>query len=324
MSSKRLSIVIPTYNRKTRLARVLSALEVQDVDLGEMEVVIVDDGSTDGSADWLAAQRLRFDCRVIRLTNGGPARARNAGVDAAAGELVLFLDDDVEPTPSLVSEHLRTHARESDLVVLGPLASLPSYAQPWVAWEQAKIEAQYDAMQRGELVPTFRQFWTGNASLARRHLIAAGGFNPSFLRGEDVELGQRLARLGLKFRFNARARGLHHAERSLDSWENAHASYGRLEVEIFERIGEGAAVEVLADNWGRVHPGIRWVVATCIGRPRRHAAVRTLLHNHLELARRVRLPLLTEKSCSLLANLMYWQASSDALGPARATQIFRR
>jgi glycosyltransferase involved in cell wall biosynthesis len=321
MTGKRLSVVIPTYNRRERLGRVLAALEQQDASPHDFEVIVVDDGSTDGSSEWLATRPTKFQLRAIRLANGGPARARNAGVELAIGEIILFIDDDVEPVPCLVSEHLRSHERESRIVVIGPLASLPHYAQPWVAWEQAKVEAQYDAMTRGDWAPTFRQFWTGNASVAKKHFVEAGGFDANFLRAEDVELGVRFMALELGFRFNPTARGLHHAERTLRSWEGVHTSYGRLDVEIFAKLGEEELFTILGDNWTRVHPSIRRVVEACRGKPARHSALRALLHGHLELARRVQMPLFANESCSLLANLLYWEASFTALGPDRAARV---
>jgi glycosyltransferase involved in cell wall biosynthesis len=321
MTGKRLSVVIPTYNRRGRLGRVLAALEKQDANPDDFEVIVIDDGSTDGSSEWLATRRTRFALHPIRLANGGPARARNAGVELAVGDIILFIDDDVEPVPCLLREHLRSHEREPKIVVMGPLASLPRYAQPWVAWEQAKVEAQYDAMTRGRFTPTFRQFWTGNASLEKRYFVEAGGFDTSFLRAEDVELGVRLGNLGLGFRFNSEARGLHHAERSLLSWEGMHTSYGRLEVEIFAKLGEDELLSILGDNWTRVHPQIRRIVEACREKPTRRSALRAMLHGHLELARRVPVPLFADKACSLLANLLYWEASFAALGPARAARV---
>ena len=70
---------------------------------------------------------------------------------------MLFIDDDLVPNPDLIAEHLRLHRAESGIAVIGPLQSLPHYAQPWVAWEQAMVEAQYSAMKRGDWAPSFRQ-----------------------------------------------------------------------------------------------------------------------------------------------------------------------
>jgi glycosyltransferase involved in cell wall biosynthesis len=324
MPDPRLSVVIPTYNRRDRLARVLAALERQAVGMGEFEVVVVNDGSTDGTADWLASASTSYRLSAINVANGGPARARNAGIEAAHAPIVLFLDDDVEPTPQLIPEHLKSHAAEPDVVVIGPLASLPHYGQPWVAWEQAKVEAQYAAMARGDWPPSFRQFWTGNASVPRHHLLAAGGFDTSYLRAEDVELGMRLRDRGLSFRFNPAARGLHHAERSLASWEGVQSSYGRLEVAIFGRLGDTALLQLLSDNWWRLNPATRWLVRGCLSSPKRHSTVHALLRAQIELAQRTRVPLLTDKACSLLANLLYWRASAEALGAERAARVFTR
>ncbi|HVY25559.1 MAG TPA: glycosyltransferase family 2 protein [Polyangiaceae bacterium] len=318
----KLSVVIPTYNRRDRLARVLAALSRQTLPLESFEVVVVDDGSSDGTSDYLASYKSPFELLSLRLSNGGPARARNAGVEAASGAVILFIDDDVEPSDSLLAEHLKAHQAEDNVVVIGPLGSLPHYDDPWVAWEQRKVEGQYEAMLRGDWAPTFRQFWTGNASVAKRHLIAAGLFDPSYLRAEDVELGLRLLKLGLGFRFRPEAKTLHHVERTLDSWEKVHASYGKAEVAIFSGLGEAEMLELLSGNWQRLNPASRWVILQCLNHPRRHRAARLLLRSHLNVARKLPLPLLSEKACSLLAGLLYWQASADTLGPERARVVF--
>jgi glycosyltransferase involved in cell wall biosynthesis len=319
----RISIVVPTYNRRARLERVLRGLDQQTVSPDLFEVVIVDDGSTDDTKPWLEANRARaYAVTVATQQNGGPSRARNRGMQEARGELVLFLDDDVEPTAGLLAEHLRMHEAEPNVVVMGPLASLDHYAQPWVAWEQEKLEAQYAAMLRGDYAPTFRQFWTGNASVAREHLLAAGGFNTSYARAEDIELGRRLHERGLGFRFNPAARGLHHAERSLESWVAMHRHYGKLEVEIFGGLGEEELVNTLAGNWSRIHSLTRLLVRHCLSSPRRAGAAGRALNGWLKLSAGVGVPLATSQVCGALANLTYWAASVEALGPARAARVF--
>jgi len=321
----RISVVLPTFNRRERLERVLRGLDRQSVASESFEVVIVDDGSTDDTQAWLKANQNRsYAVHAICQANGGPALARNAGIARASGEFILFLDDDVEPTEDLIAEHLRSLEAEPDVVVIGPLASLPHYAQPWVAWEQAKLEAQYVAMLRGDWEPTFRQFWTGNASLSRAHLLATGGFDASFLRGEDVELGRRLHQRGLKFRFNPNARGFHHAERSLAAWEAMHRSYGALEVQIFGGLGEEHLIDTLAHNWSRIHPLTHWLVKRCLSNPRRHQAAVLALRSCLKLEAAGGVAVAADPICGALANLIYWQASAQTLGDARAKQIFAR
>jgi glycosyltransferase involved in cell wall biosynthesis len=308
------SVIIPTYNRRERLSRVLDGLVRQSVPRGSFEVVVVDDGSADGTAEWLAASTFPFPVRALRQENRGPSAARNAGIEAARGDLVLFLDDDVVPEPQLIEEHLRSHGAESGVVVIGPLASAPSYRQPWVAWEQEKLEIQYRAMARGELEPTFRQFWTGNASVAREHLVATGGFDTVLRRNEDVELGYRLTKRNLRFRFNPRARGIHYAERSFASWSNICSAYGRCEVDLGRQIGGGHLLAELESIWRSLHPLTRWVVRTTLGQPMRRSAAILALRSFVRAARVAPKSSLSLAACGALANLLYWGGVAELLG----------
>ena len=179
-------------------------------------------------------------------------------------------------------------------------------------------------MLRGDWEPTFRQFWTGNASVARQAVLDAGGFDPDFPRGEDVELARRLHVRGMRFRFNPKARGFHHAERSLAAWVKMHESYGELEVQIFGALGQDKLVEFLAGNWSHVHPLSRWLVQRCLGQRLRKRAASRALSGWLKLAEKTALPLLTHQVCGALANLTYWDASVGKLGDELAGRIFTR
>jgi len=307
-----ITVVIPTYQRRDRLARVLDGLSRQTH--SDFDVVVVDDGSTDGTARYLREARFPFRVRAISQLNAGPAAARNAGVAAAGGDLVLFLDDDVLPAPELVGEHLRAQAAGRRCAVMGPLGSLPRYSQPWVAWEQAMLEDQYGAMTRGEWEPTFRQFWTGNASVAREEVLAAGGFDPAFRRAEDVELAARLARRGVRFRFHPAARTEHAAERSLDSWCAMHLAYGRLERRIFAHLGEAHALSTLAENWARLHPATRSMVRACLRSDAVRGAAMVGLRAVLQASRIAPASRVAGRACSALANILYWSGAREAMG----------
>jgi GT2 family glycosyltransferase len=89
---------------------------------------------------------------------------------------------------------------------------------------------QYDAMERGDWAATARQFYTANASLARRHVLDAGGFDERFRRAEDVELAYRLADRGLRFVFARDAVVVHHPDRSFRAWLDIAGAYGRNDV----------------------------------------------------------------------------------------------
>ncbi|GAC1659923.1 MAG: hypothetical protein NVS9B12_14220 [Vulcanimicrobiaceae bacterium] len=125
----RATIQLCTYNRANLLGRVLEACFEQTVPGEAYEVVLVNDGSSDGTPEVIERARKRATCAftVIDQANAGLARGRNAGIAAAQGERIIFIDDDVLPTPHLLGEHLRTHAAHPDDVVRGAVLNTESF-----------------------------------------------------------------------------------------------------------------------------------------------------------------------------------------------------
>ena len=314
----RASVVIATYNRRHLLTEVLRALGQQSIPRSCFEVVFVDDGSQDGTAEWLATLTLPFDHRVLRQTNQGPSAARNAGIRVARGDIVVLLDDDFVPDPDLLREHLRIHDSEEGVVVMGPALSLPHYRQPWIAWQQATLERTYDAMVRGDLEPSFRQFWSGNCSVAREQVVAVGGFDPSLRVNEDVELGYRLMSRGLRFRFNAKATGLHYSSRSFAGWSATHRAYGQLHAGLFRRLGEDAMYRLLAREWSRRHRLTRWLVRRTVGRRGRLTIATGVLGTCVRLGALAPMSSLSHAMCAALANMLYWDGVAQELGRGAA------
>lgn len=308
---KPLSIIIPTYNRLPRLQEVLAGLEQQQAQLKHFEVIVVADGSTDGTASYFQTYSTALDLRFIVQENAGAAAARNRGIDAATGELVLFLDDDVVPAPDLVQKHLDAHARlGADTVVMGPMLTPSDFQmKPWVAWEQTMLQKQYADMAAGKYQPTARQFFTGNTSLARHHLVQQGGFNTRFRRAEDVELAYRLARAGLKFAFEGDAVGYHYAERSFGSWLATPYAYGQNDVIFWRDLGCNWLLPTIWREYRERHPLIRYVTRSCLDRP--------FLSNVLtQMFRRVASASdsTARFAYSGIFNLRYYQGVADELG----------
>ena len=164
-----ISVVIPTFNRRERLHKVLTALANQSTTT-EFEVVVVSDGSTDGTDEYLRSGQTPTPVVAVVQPNTGPGAARNAGILASSGDIVLFIDDDVVPAPDLIEQHLQAHLGSlDDIVVIGPMLTPTDVVlSPWVAWEQHQLYKQYEAMMAGEWECTFRQFYTGNASVPRQ------------------------------------------------------------------------------------------------------------------------------------------------------------
>jgi glycosyltransferase involved in cell wall biosynthesis len=171
----KISVVIATRNRAALLGGALASLRAQ-VGAPEIETIVVDNGSSDATA----AVAAEHGARVVFEAQPNRARARNAGIAAATGEVILFIDDDVVLPPFFVAAHARAHqAAIFPHVVTGPIINVPrSDAKP---------------------VPTFVNgsnafFCTCNASVPRNVLNAVGGFDPAFDKygWEDTELGARL------------------------------------------------------------------------------------------------------------------------------------
>jgi glycosyltransferase involved in cell wall biosynthesis len=203
-----LSIVIPTYDRRERLRACLDALARQTQPASDFEVIVVDDGSSDGTLEMLEALSLPFFLRVVRQgRNTGYGAARNAGVGVARGTYVLFLDDDVSATPELVAEHLRVQHEEGGVGVIGPYPqSLPRGAGRFArAVAELRLE-YYESLEKQ--IPTFTAFHTGNLSVPRADFEAVGGFADDLPRAVDVELGYRLQEAGMRFVFAPRALGI--------------------------------------------------------------------------------------------------------------------
>lgn len=315
-----LSIIIPTYNRVAQLQNVLRALEAQDYPTEEFEVLVVSDGAIDGTEAFLRTYQPNYVLRPIFQPNQGVAAARNNGVQQARGEIVIFIDDDVVPSQQLVRQHAETHAAEGqNVVVLGPMLTPDDHTmQPWVRWEQAMLYKQYDAMVGGKHPPTARQFFTGNTSLARCHLLNAGGFDHRFRRAEDVELAYRLADMGIRFVFNPQAHGYHYAERSYATWMAIPYTYGKYDVIFTREKQQPWLLPMIWNEYYSRHPLTRALTHLCLDRKPLSTAVMVVLKSGMMLFHRAGLRRGTTFACSSLFNLRYYQGISDQLGGRKA------
>ncbi len=190
------SVVIPTHNRLEVLTEVLSAL-VRQEGAPPFEVVVVDDGSTDGTAEWLRNRSFDLALRAFTQENRGPAAARNTGVAVAAGRLVAFLGDDTVPAVGWLAAHRAAHRRHGDdprLAVIGytgwhrrmRLTAFLRYIN------EHGLQFGYALIRDPEDVP-FNFFYTSNLSLPR-DLLLAEPFDLRFpyAAWEDIELAYRL------------------------------------------------------------------------------------------------------------------------------------
>ncbi|HKU67470.1 MAG TPA: glycosyltransferase [Candidatus Baltobacteraceae bacterium] len=205
-----LSVVIPTYNRLDTLRHVIPSLLEQRTPRDAYELLVCDSNSNDGTADYLAQVSAEHpNVRHLPGAYTGRAMARNAGIAQAQGEVVLFNDSDIIADPDLLGAHLAHHRAQQRIAVVGWEVQVTSIAD-------YEYKRDHPA-QRGSLHPPSRKnlswlyFLTGNASVRRDDLLRAGCFDESFTGygHEDLELGYRLQKAGLRILYEPQAVNYH-------------------------------------------------------------------------------------------------------------------
>jgi GT2 family glycosyltransferase len=168
----------------------------QTVPPSEFEVIVVVNGPEDGTREALAATSVPFSLRVLYRDTPGLAAARNAGVNNAFGDVVIILDDDMEPVPGFVAAHLDAHAAGEAKAVMGPVPVMMSETMSAPsAYVGERFNRHLERLARCGGPTTARDFYGGNLSIRRDVLLQVSGFDERFTQygNEDVELSLRLA-----------------------------------------------------------------------------------------------------------------------------------
>lgn len=226
-----LSIVVPTYNRLETLQYVIPSLLAQSIAPERYEIIVADSNSKDGTAEYLASQP-----RVRHLPGAytGRAGARNAGIAAATGRIVLFNDSDIIASPDLLERHLARHER-SQCAIVGLEVQVRSYEE-YLA--KSKVPPARDSLHppnRKRL--SWLYFLTGNASVAKRDLDAVGGFDESFTGygHEDLELGYRLEASGVPIVYEPKAVSFHLQDVGFEDQKSKMELAGRSTVRFYRK-----------------------------------------------------------------------------------------
>ena len=212
--AKEAAVVVPSRGGAQRLPRLIRAFAAQQ-DAPPYEVHVVLDGDVDGSAAVL--ERLRADHPSVDLSwtvfpeNRGRAAALNAGTAATTGRIVVRCDDDLEPGPHYVRDHVRAHDGGDGGAIGLPRNVLPSTAYQRVYGDAADLRHAQEAYA----LPADQvwRHWAGNVSLPRTLLEQLGGYDEAYRRygWEDVDLGYRLHAAGYPVRFVRELETPHHA-----------------------------------------------------------------------------------------------------------------
>jgi glycosyltransferase involved in cell wall biosynthesis len=230
----KVSVVIPTWNRADLLAQTIDKIEHQTMARDSYEVIVIDNESTDHTQKVLGQKsRLYPKLKRFKQSKRGAAATRNVGIRAATGDIVLFIDDDIQAEPNLVEAHWQNHQRHPGSSIIGGVITT------WDGCTDAFLRYLRD---RGIFNPysiacgpmDFSYYHTGNVSTARSVLLDVGGFNEQFaIYGmEDIELGYRLERHGSRMVHGPDARAVHQYfptyQQFIERCEQAGYSLGKM------------------------------------------------------------------------------------------------
>jgi glycosyltransferase involved in cell wall biosynthesis len=249
------SIVIPTHNRKESLLRALRSLVGQSTPAERYEVVVVDDGSTDGTGD-LTWDEFPFVVRYRRQENMGAPQARNAGALCSSAPVLVFVDDDMEAAPAMIEILLQDLSALERAIVLATLVPVGGevvgsftdlrtrISRPPGDSHQAGPVALggLDSPRDGAFVP-FTHCMTGVLAVRREDFLALGMFQDptgGWPNWDDVDFGYRAHLQGFRLWRSRRAVAYHHdrsrhsLEARCDRWQRA----SRAAVRLFQKYPE--------------------------------------------------------------------------------------
>ena len=213
-----ISVIIPTYNRQQMLRETLLSLAHQDWPTDQFEVIVVDDGSSDGTQT-VATELHPFALRYIRQANQGDAAARNTGAQASQAEFLVFLDDDILVAPEYLTLLIRAHGQPKNMIVAGT-------AILWLEERNPLHELVYPAQRpdEPEIVDLpFVELCSNNMSLRREAYFSLGMMHKLNFSGSsmwcDVDFAYRAYQQGFAFRRSTKAICWHrdYVYRSLDN-----------------------------------------------------------------------------------------------------------
>lgn len=335
MARKTVSVVIPTYNRIGLLRDMLEALSRQTLPADLFEVVVVVDGSTDGTWEMLQELRTPYNLRSIyqdnagdntNLFSSGVSVARNNGAQAGQGDVIVFMDDDLLPEPSLLESRRNIHLEDSNALVLGMF--LPSdedhVKKGWHYWEERVLAKHYQDMVSGKRPPNGWRLYSGNFSVGRANFLDAGGFDVRMgnVRGEDVELGLRLEARGLRFYHSPGAGAVHRGYRTFGSWRNSAYILGPRDIFLakeknFQHVLEGVGASYNRRSWL-----FRKALHTFV----ENRAVREAMVDGLKRVSGVlgffKARKLASYGYSVIFKFEYWRGAIDEMGGTRAFETF--
>ncbi len=253
------SVIIPTFNNRDVLRETIRAVQNQTFPQDAYEIVIADDGSTDGTAEMVEAMRGPVPIRYLTQPNLGRSAARNLGVRAASGRILLFLDSDLWATPTLLAEHHKHYPPAVRQRAVQGRSHLHPDARVTLFMKTKELTPDLTIRRRRNLSPF--HVLARNFSMLRADFEDIGGFDEGFTGygWEDVELAFRLQARGMVFEYDPDAVGYHYHVETLEVVRQKLRQGGEGAVYLWEKYNRSFRLGLLLEIVPFLLP-IKWLV----------------------------------------------------------------
>lgn len=320
------SIIIPTHNRAEMLRQNLLALAKQRPLDGKMQVIIGADGCHDSTMGMLREMRERddlpFHLEWFENAHKGPAATRNQAARMSSGEYLIFLDDDIEPSPGLVQAHLnalRSHNRRVSIGYLPVQPSVPDgyFSTELRGWWESMFEAMRDPSHRFG----YTDLLSGNFAMHRALFEQAGGFAEDMHCHEDFQLGYALLQLGAELTFTEAAWGIHHEKTTLQRSLERKIAEGIADCQVGERHPELKGT-LLMERLLRGPFLLRLLMRLAINWPALGDRLARVLQAGLPIVERLNRYAIWRKILMALLGYWYWRGVRRRLSSLKQIQDF--
>ncbi|MCU7551301.1 glycosyltransferase [Chitinophagaceae bacterium LB-8] len=241
----KVSVIIPTYNGKHRIGNLLSTLANQTFQVSEVIVVI--DGSTDGTKEYLEQGDFGFTFSIFVQNNKGRAVVRNKGAELATGDLLIFFDDDMRLEPNCIEQHICHHQKHPNSILTG--AQIDDYKKAssdflkYKCWLSRKWSDPLNAYKGQPLPLNNLHLTAANFSIAKELFVKLGGFDSRLRDAEDFDLAIRAYKANVSIYYKHEAFAWHDDIvtatsyiKRLRQYQFAHRTLRRIKPEIYHNI----------------------------------------------------------------------------------------
>jgi len=233
------SVIIPAHNEEDTINKCLTSLENLSYPCDKLEIILINDGSTDETKNVIDQHCQKLNCICIGTSGVGPSKARNLGLKEASGEYVAFTDADCVVDEEWLNELLKGFISE-DVAGVGGSQDAPDDATEFEGKVHTFLSSMHficEYMKEGDMIKTVQHVASCNAMYRRSVIEEVSGFDERLWPGEDVDLDYKITHKGYKVTYNPKAIVAHHRPKNLKSFFNMMKRYGWAQAYLIQKYG---------------------------------------------------------------------------------------